>query len=102
LSARLDPEKLRDIIGDYHRRCAEVITSSGGFVATYLSRGSARPRLGSQMIRGGALSAQKYSVQRRIFLAFGVAAATSRSEKCQQATSKFFMWRSRHLSQSIG
>jgi hypothetical protein len=36
LSARLDPEELRDIIGAYHRRCAEVITSSGGFVAKYL------------------------------------------------------------------
>src|SRR5258707_6080085 len=31
LSARLDPEELRDIIGAYHRRCAEVITGSGGF-----------------------------------------------------------------------
>jgi class 3 adenylate cyclase len=39
LSARLDPEELRDIIGAYHRRCAEVITSSGGFVAKYLGDG---------------------------------------------------------------
>src|SRR5258705_4926817 len=31
LSARLDPEELRDIIGAFHRRCAEVITGSGGF-----------------------------------------------------------------------
>src|ERR1700756_287062 len=28
LSARLDPEDLRAIIGTYHRRCAEVITKS--------------------------------------------------------------------------
>jgi class 3 adenylate cyclase/pimeloyl-ACP methyl ester carboxylesterase len=39
LSARLDPEELRDIMGAYHRRCAEVITSSGGFVAKYLGDG---------------------------------------------------------------
>ncbi|MCK1615531.1 AAA family ATPase [Bradyrhizobium sp. 159] len=39
LSARLDPEELRDIIGRYHRCCAEVITSSGGFVAKYLGDG---------------------------------------------------------------
>src|SRR6266481_10208909 len=39
LSARLDPEELRDIIGAYHRRCAEVITRSGGFVARYLGDG---------------------------------------------------------------
>src|SRR5436190_6104814 len=39
LSTRLDPEELRDIIGAYHRRCAEVITSSGGFVANYLGDG---------------------------------------------------------------
>ena len=39
LSARLDPEELRDIIGAYHRGCAEVITRSGGFVAKYLGDG---------------------------------------------------------------
>src|SRR6267142_482965 len=39
LSAWLDPEELRDIIGAYHRRCAEVITGSGGFVAKYLGDG---------------------------------------------------------------
>ncbi|OSI48518.1 AAA family ATPase [Bradyrhizobium canariense] len=39
LSARLDPEELRDIIGAYHRHCAEVITISGGFVAKYLGDG---------------------------------------------------------------
>jgi len=36
LSARLDAEDLREIIGSYHRRCAEVIAKSGGFVAKYL------------------------------------------------------------------
>jgi RNA polymerase subunit RPABC4/transcription elongation factor Spt4 len=31
LSARLDPEDMREIIGAYHRCCAEVINKSGGF-----------------------------------------------------------------------
>src|SRR5450631_3228654 len=39
LSARLDPEDLRGIIGAYHRSCAEVITKSGGFVARYMGDG---------------------------------------------------------------
>ena len=39
LSARLDPEELRDVIGTHHRRCAEAITSSGSFVAKYLDDG---------------------------------------------------------------
>jgi class 3 adenylate cyclase/tetratricopeptide (TPR) repeat protein len=39
LSARLDPEDLREIIGAYHRCCAEQIVKSGGFVARYLGDG---------------------------------------------------------------
>jgi class 3 adenylate cyclase len=39
LSAQLDPEDLRSIIGSYHRCCAEVITKSGGFVAKYMGDG---------------------------------------------------------------
>jgi hypothetical protein len=33
LSAQLDREDLREIISAYHHRCAEVIGTSGGFVA---------------------------------------------------------------------
>jgi class 3 adenylate cyclase len=36
LSARLDPEDLRGIIGVYHRRCTELIDRNGGFVAKYM------------------------------------------------------------------
>jgi class 3 adenylate cyclase/tetratricopeptide (TPR) repeat protein len=39
LSARLDPEDLRDVIGTYHRCCARVIEAAGGFVAKYLGDG---------------------------------------------------------------
>jgi hypothetical protein len=36
LSARLDPEDMREIIGAYHCCCAEQITRAGGFVAKYM------------------------------------------------------------------
>ena len=39
LSTRLDPEELQEIIGGYHRRCADVITKFDGFVARYLGDG---------------------------------------------------------------
>ncbi len=39
LSARLDPEDLREIIGAYHRCCAELIERNGGFVAKYMGDG---------------------------------------------------------------
>ncbi len=39
LSARLDPEDLREVIGAYHRCVAAVIGRSGGFVAKYMGDG---------------------------------------------------------------
>jgi class 3 adenylate cyclase/tetratricopeptide (TPR) repeat protein len=39
LSARLDPEDLRGIIGAYHRCCTECIERNGGFVAKYMGDG---------------------------------------------------------------
>jgi class 3 adenylate cyclase/predicted RNA-binding Zn-ribbon protein involved in translation (DUF1610 family) len=39
LSARLDPEDMREIMSAYHHRCAEVIGQSGGFVAKYMGDG---------------------------------------------------------------
>ena len=39
LSARLDPEDLRGIIGAYHRCCAELVERNGGFVAKYMGDG---------------------------------------------------------------
>ena len=39
LSARLDPEDMREIIGAYHRCCTEHIAKSGGFVAKYMGDG---------------------------------------------------------------
>jgi class 3 adenylate cyclase len=39
LSARLDPEDLRAVIGAYHRCAAAVIERSGGFVAKYMGDG---------------------------------------------------------------
>src|SRR5262249_22117251 len=39
LSARLDPEDLRAVIGSYHRCVAAVIERAGGFVAKYMGDG---------------------------------------------------------------
>ena len=39
LSARLDPEDLRAVIGAYHRCAAAVIGRAGGFVAKYMGDG---------------------------------------------------------------
>jgi class 3 adenylate cyclase len=39
LSARLDPEDLREVIGAYHGAVAEVISSFNGFVAKYMGDG---------------------------------------------------------------
>jgi predicted ATPase/class 3 adenylate cyclase len=39
LSARLDPEDLRAVIGAYHRAVAAVIERAGGFVAKYMGDG---------------------------------------------------------------
>src|SRR6202047_1432526 len=39
LSARLDPEDMREIVGAYHRCCADLITQADGFVAKYMGDG---------------------------------------------------------------
>src|SRR6516225_3509207 len=39
LSARMDPEDLREVIAVYHKCVAEIVHSSGGFVAQYLGDG---------------------------------------------------------------
>jgi class 3 adenylate cyclase len=39
LSARLDPEDLREVIGAYHRAVADVVRSLDGFVAKYMGDG---------------------------------------------------------------
>src|SRR5262245_31476909 len=39
LSARMDPEDLRDLIGAYHKCVAEAVIRFGGFVAKYMGDG---------------------------------------------------------------
>ena len=39
MSARLDPEDMREIMGAYHKSCATLITQNGGFVAKYMGDG---------------------------------------------------------------
>jgi class 3 adenylate cyclase/predicted ATPase len=39
MSTRFDPEDMRGIVGAYHRCCASIIASNGGFVAKYMGDG---------------------------------------------------------------
>jgi class 3 adenylate cyclase/predicted ATPase len=39
LSARLDPEDLREVIAAYHRAVAEIVARAGGFVSRYMGDG---------------------------------------------------------------
>ena len=39
MSARLDPEDMREIIAAYHQCCASLIERDGGFVAKYMGDG---------------------------------------------------------------
>ena len=39
LSARLDPEDLRAVIGAYHRCCTGVVEHASGFIAKYMGDG---------------------------------------------------------------
>jgi SAM (Sterile alpha motif) domain-containing protein/adenylate/guanylate cyclase family protein len=39
LSARLDPEDLREVIATYHKCAAEIVRRFGGFVSQYLGDG---------------------------------------------------------------
>ena len=39
MSARLDPEDMREIIGAYHKCCATPIVGNGGFIAKYMGDG---------------------------------------------------------------
>ena len=39
LSARMDPEDLREVIAAYHKCTAEIVRRFGGFVSQYLGDG---------------------------------------------------------------
>src|SRR5271157_4295443 len=39
LSARLDPEDMRSVIGAYHLCCAQLVERNGGFIAKYIGDG---------------------------------------------------------------
>ncbi len=39
LAERLDPEDMRDVFAAYHKCCAGLIASNGGFVAKYMGDG---------------------------------------------------------------
>jgi class 3 adenylate cyclase/predicted ATPase len=72
LSARLDPEDLRDVIRRYHATVAEMVHSQGGFVAQYLGDGA--------LIYFGFPTAHEDDVERAVRTALLICKATQSIE----------------------
>jgi class 3 adenylate cyclase len=56
LSARLDPEELREVVHDYQVACSDIITRLDGHIAQYLGDGllgTSATRLHTKTMRGG-------------------------------------------------
>ena len=70
LSARLDPEDLREIIAAYHRAVAEVIAKSDGFVSRYMGDGV--------LVYFGYPQAHEDDAERAVRAGLGVIDAVSR------------------------
>jgi class 3 adenylate cyclase/predicted ATPase len=70
LSARLDPEDLREVIAAYHRAVAEVVAGFDGFVAKYMGDGV--------LVYFGYPQAHEDDAERAVRAGLGVIAAVSR------------------------
>ena len=94
LSARLDPEDLRGIVGTYHRSVTEIVEGFGGFVARYMGDGvlvyfgypqahEGRRRAGGARRAGvvdavGRLDVGSVKLQARVGMATGVVLSVGR------------------------
>ena len=78
LSTRLDPEDMREIIGAYHRCCAEQIAKAGGFVAKYMGDGV--------LAYFGYPEAHEDDAERGVRAALGLAEAVSKLRTENEAT----------------
>jgi class 3 adenylate cyclase len=74
LSARLDPEDLRKVIGAYHRTVADIVRSFDGFVAKYMGDGV--------LIYFGYPRAHEDDAERAVRAGMGVVDAVGRP-RCQ-------------------
>src|SRR5215472_9576505 len=70
LSARLDPEDLREVISGYHRAVAEVVAGFDGFVAKYMGDGG--------LVYFGYPSAHEDDGERAVRAGLGIVDAVSR------------------------
>jgi class 3 adenylate cyclase len=70
LSARLDPEDLREVIAAYHRAVAETVTALDGFVAKYMGDGV--------LVYFGYPSAHEDDAERAVRAGLGVVDAVAR------------------------
>ena len=88
LSARLDPEDLRAVIGAYHRCAAAVIERAGGFVAKYMGDGV--------LAYFGYPRADEHDAERAVRAGLAIAASSLMpSQRCAKAP------RHRPLSNSL-
>jgi class 3 adenylate cyclase len=69
LSARLDPEDLREVIGTYHRSIAETVAPFAGFVAKYMGDGA--------LVYFGYPRAHEHDAERAVRAALALIAAAS-------------------------
>src|SRR6516162_7207128 len=72
LSARMDPEDLREVISAYQRRVAETVRRFGGFVARYMDDGERAVRAGLALIDAVATLPAPEPLQVRIGAATGM------------------------------
>jgi class 3 adenylate cyclase len=70
LSAQLDPEDLREVIGAYHRTVADVVAGFDGFVAKYMGDGV--------LVYFGYPRAHEDDAERAVLAGLGVIAAVGR------------------------
>jgi class 3 adenylate cyclase len=78
LSARMDPEDLREIIGAYHKCVAEIVRRFDGFVAQYLGDGV--------LVYFGYPQAHEDDAERAVWSGLEVTAAVSGLKKARIAT----------------
>ena len=85
LSARLDPEELREVIGAYHRCVAEAVRRFDGFVAKYMGDGV--------LVYFGFPRAHEDDAERAVRAGLGCAVSPARTRwRCASASPQGSSW----------
>src|SRR6516164_7094143 len=83
LSARLDPEDLREVIAAYHRAVSDVVQSFDGFVAKYMGDGV--------LVYSGYPGAHEDDAERAIRAGLGVD-RRGRTPRCEIGEARGSRW----------